>query len=366
MGKVSAAVVGVLSWLACQALFQWVGTVKPVSVVFPHEALVQAAREGNHSALILALAEGASVLASDSLALHGACEAQNVDVVRTLLEFGADPDVRDGACLVWAARVGNEALVRVLLQFGANSGRRESLALRLAARTGSFPTVETLLDHPNTDLRAARDDAQSQAMKVGNVQMWHFLWGKSQFDRPRWDLCETGDFIRRMGDANASFLHKHADWFGRGPWTVEGNWSLPWHMAFRTLDQPNACGVNRGLMTLTERVSLEDLRVLDEWFSKPLSFGTTHSTFASIDKQVASLFPAQESIRWTNGQGNWTQEGVRQLVHLIGPVLSGYQWWGRDDRNGFMSATWWGFSPDDVEKATLPILGKGSLAFTRG
>lgn len=106
------------------------------------------------------------------------------------------------------------------------------------------------------------------------------------------------------------------------------------------------------------KITPDELRTLDSVLNDPMSFGTTMSSFESIDRHLDSLFPSNGGVQWTDGYGHWTDAGREAVMALMAPVLSGLQWWGSDNKEGFMSATWWGFSPDEVEKKTFPILGQ--------
>ncbi|XP_029356158.1 cyclin-dependent kinase 4 inhibitor C [Echeneis naucrates] len=75
-------------------------------------------------------------------------------VVRALLEWGADPNLRDPDCGLTvthdAAREGFVDTVRLLLEYGADANQvdnRGNLPLHLAAREGHLPVVQLLIGH---------------------------------------------------------------------------------------------------------------------------------------------------------------------------------------------------------------------------
>ncbi|TEB25661.1 ankyrin, partial [Coprinellus micaceus] len=67
---------------------------------------------------------------NDRSALHGCAWENKVEVARTLLKSGADPDARDGegwTTLHWASRRGVMEIVRCLLSFRANPNIQSTL-----------------------------------------------------------------------------------------------------------------------------------------------------------------------------------------------------------------------------------------------
>lgn len=79
-------------------------------------------------------------------ALSEACFANSADMMRMLLEKGADPRVEDDKALVYAAGIGEIDLVSMLLKLGANVHARNNNALLFAARRGHAKVVERLLE----------------------------------------------------------------------------------------------------------------------------------------------------------------------------------------------------------------------------
>jgi cytohesin len=99
---------------------------------------------------------------SSTAALHSAAGSGNPELVATLLEAGANPNLRDaeqGTPLLWAATDGNVETGRLLLRAGADinaNTRRGNTALHRAAFHNQVDFVELLLDeHGNPNARNA-------------------------------------------------------------------------------------------------------------------------------------------------------------------------------------------------------------------
>jgi cytohesin len=117
-------------------------------------ALMAAARNGNHGAVELLLAEGASPDMTDSegrSALHFAAESGGPKVLRLLLAAGADPDVdsaRGDTALGAAAAAGQLGAVRILLEAGADPngiGEKGPAPLHRATMSSHAEIVRALL-----------------------------------------------------------------------------------------------------------------------------------------------------------------------------------------------------------------------------
>src|SRR6266852_5812580 len=95
--------------------------------------------------------------------LDGAAEKENLDVVRLLVEWGAEVDLlegRDWTPLQSASRYGQVEVRRVFLDHGANVNTREqgdSTPLDSSACNGHLGVVELLLERDATDIEATND-----------------------------------------------------------------------------------------------------------------------------------------------------------------------------------------------------------------
>ncbi|CAJ1060527.1 cyclin-dependent kinase 4 inhibitor C-like [Xyrichtys novacula] len=108
----------------------------------------------------------------------------NTALVETLLEAGADPNVRDPVLNLTvthdAARDGFRDTVRVLLDHDADpdlTDERGNLPLHLAAREGHLQVVQLLIQH-TTDPRAVNGQGYSAgelALHHGKIDIFNFI-----------------------------------------------------------------------------------------------------------------------------------------------------------------------------------------------
>jgi hypothetical protein len=75
----------------------------------------------------------------------GEREYINIDVIRRLIDEGADPTADDSSVLRWATLSGNTEIVKLLLEAGTDPKSINSLALRWAAENGHIEIVKLLL-----------------------------------------------------------------------------------------------------------------------------------------------------------------------------------------------------------------------------
>ena len=110
-------------------------------------------------------------------ALMVAAKAGHTEVVRVLLEGGADPNIQDTTgvtALMAAAQAGHTEVVRVLLEGGAdpNIQNKEGLtALMYAAHLGTLGEVETLLKwHPEINAKDSNGNTALDYTKSSEMQ----------------------------------------------------------------------------------------------------------------------------------------------------------------------------------------------------
>ena len=130
------------------------------------DPLIDAARNGDASAVRALLADGASVDAVEgdgTTALHWATYRDDTATVGVLLDAGADVNTANdlGATPLWAAsQNGSAAMVTALLEAGADPNRALLVGetpLMVASRSGAPDVVELLLTHgADAEARGAR------------------------------------------------------------------------------------------------------------------------------------------------------------------------------------------------------------------
>jgi ankyrin repeat protein len=122
-----------------------------------------ASKNGHVNVVRILLEHGAD--ARGFTAMWLASKYGHVEVVRTLLEHGAD-NLYSG--LLYACEHGHVEVVRLLLEHGADSGAYDNRALRLASQNGHVEVVRTLLEH-GADAGADYNSALHVASQNGHV-----------------------------------------------------------------------------------------------------------------------------------------------------------------------------------------------------
>lgn len=110
------------------------------------EKVLRCAAENGHLEIVKLLLEaGADVHAEDNYALRWAATNGHTEIVRLLLEAGADVHAQNKFALKWTAYKGHTEVVRLLLEAGADVHAGDNFALKWAARNGHTEVVELLL-----------------------------------------------------------------------------------------------------------------------------------------------------------------------------------------------------------------------------
>ena len=108
-------------------------------------ALGCASVNGNRDVVELLLDRGADIHAKDSWALRFASVNGHRDVVELLLDRGADIHAQDDCALRWASETGHRDVVVLLLDRGADIHAQDDYALSWARQSGHKDVVELLL-----------------------------------------------------------------------------------------------------------------------------------------------------------------------------------------------------------------------------
>ncbi len=165
-----------------------------------NEDLWAAARKGDAKAVKELLAKGADVNAKfryGATALSYACDRGHLEVVKLLVENGADLNVRDtfyGASpLSWAASKGHADLVRYLLDKGADAGK--DAALRMGISGGHTDIVEAALKRGGFSPEALTA-ALAQATKAGRAEIVELLKKAGAKEPPKADFQVDAETLK--------------------------------------------------------------------------------------------------------------------------------------------------------------------------
>lgn len=166
------------------------------------EALHLASERGYTEIVRFLLDSGANIHINDDWALRDACEhgyvetarlllergadanamnvlrkvAKNgpVEIVQLLLEYGTDVHINDDKALILAARYDNTKIVELLLHFGANILAQGNEALKMACKYAKLDTIKVLLEN-GANVHINHDEPLFLAVKRDNVQIAKLL-----------------------------------------------------------------------------------------------------------------------------------------------------------------------------------------------
>ena len=164
-----------------------------------HKPLSMAALKGNKSMANIMLERGARVEAQDGAALRAAVAGGAEDIVRLLLDEGADVNAHheiDGDALTEAMWKGNIEISQLLLDKGANvnaQGGRNGNALQVASEQGHFDAVQLLLTR-NADVNAKGGNfghVLQAASYHGHLKIVRLLLDHGAFVNARGGFYET-------------------------------------------------------------------------------------------------------------------------------------------------------------------------------
>ena len=108
------------------------------------EALTYAAENGHTEIVKMLIENGAHVFADNNYAVRYAAKKGHTEIVKLLLEHGADIHADNDCALCWAAFYGRTETVRLLLEYGAKVHAKNNEALRNAAQRGHTEITELL------------------------------------------------------------------------------------------------------------------------------------------------------------------------------------------------------------------------------
>ena len=119
----------------------------------------------------LLLEKGANIHADDDYALRWSARNEHIEVVKLLLEKGANIHADNDYALRWSAKNGHIEVVKLLLEKGANIHADDDYALRLSACYGQIEVVKYLLEK-GANIRAQDDDALRYSAKYEHIKVF--------------------------------------------------------------------------------------------------------------------------------------------------------------------------------------------------
>ncbi|MDD4082043.1 MAG: ankyrin repeat domain-containing protein [Sphaerochaetaceae bacterium] len=129
--------------------------------------------------------EGADPKVDDSYALRWAAENGYLDIVKILLPL-SDASARDNEALVIAARYGHLEIVKLLIPFSI-PGSQNNEALRIAAKYGHYEIVKSLLPFSNSKMDNGK--ALQGAARYSHLEIVKLLLPVSEINNDITNYC---------------------------------------------------------------------------------------------------------------------------------------------------------------------------------
>lgn len=125
---------------------------KSISNIPLNQKLVRAVNNGLYWLVKQSLEEGADVNYFNDVCIQSAVhKEENIDIVKLLLEYGANVNINDDYPLRYAAENGYLEMVKVLLEYGANPNAYENYAIKLSKENGHSEIYKLLLNHSKSN-----------------------------------------------------------------------------------------------------------------------------------------------------------------------------------------------------------------------
>ena len=138
----------------------------------PPYALIEAV-SNNHFDVVKYLVGEKKMRPSDA-ALTRALLFERREIVKYLIEHGANVHAENDYALRWAARAGHFDLVRLLVEKGANIHAENEYALLWAVENGHFEIVRFLIEH-GADISTYNNKALRIAKEFGRTEIYNYL-----------------------------------------------------------------------------------------------------------------------------------------------------------------------------------------------
>ena len=138
------------------------------------KAYINATINGHLDVVRYLVDHGANIHAKDDNSLRWASENGHLDVVKYLVEHGANVNGLDDQALRWASNNGKIEIVKYLVDHGANVHALYDYALRLASQNGHLDVVKYLVNH-GANIHTLDDHALIWASANGHLDIVAFL-----------------------------------------------------------------------------------------------------------------------------------------------------------------------------------------------
>jgi ankyrin repeat protein len=112
---------------------------------YSRASLIDVCEYGDLFALQELIAKKVNIRTNDDWALQLAALNGHMEIVRLLVENGADVHAGNDMPIRWAAEEGHLEIVKFLLERGADMTANNNVAIRMAAKNGHFDTVALLV-----------------------------------------------------------------------------------------------------------------------------------------------------------------------------------------------------------------------------
>ena len=129
-----------LNWLIKQAIEEGID----MTSVENNSQIIPLCKNGNTEMVRLLVDNGADININGGVCLQRAVDSKNADLVKLLVELGADVHVNIDYAIRWAAYNNNLKMVKVLLDAGAKANVAGGFPLKMATKRGNNEMIELL------------------------------------------------------------------------------------------------------------------------------------------------------------------------------------------------------------------------------
>ena len=141
----------------------------------PPQALIESVANGHFD--VVKYLVGEKNVSPNDVALTRAVLFERKDIVKYLIEHGANVRAENDYALRWAARAGHFDLVKLLVEKGANIHAENDYALLWAVENGHFDIVKFLIEH-GADISTYNNKPLRIAKEFGRTEIYNYLLSK--------------------------------------------------------------------------------------------------------------------------------------------------------------------------------------------